>query len=75
MNKYQVIQGKFTRSGNGNYHLMGEFDSIIEAEIYFDKIKEDTSGYGSFKNGATLETLLLRNNDFDGAIKGYSYIC
>lgn len=70
MKKYQVLQGKITAGGTGDYDLMSEFDTLEAATNYFNEVKNDKRGYGRFVNGEVLETWLLENNNWDAPV-GY----
>ena len=70
MKKYQVLQGKVNRQGNGQIDLMREFDTLEAAQEYFNDIKRDKRGYGRFNNSEVLETWLLCDNNWEDPV-GY----
>ena len=70
MKRYQVLQGKISVSGVGDYELMGEFDTLKEAREYFNKIKRDKRGYSSFRNSNVLETYIIKEDDWENPV-GY----
>ena len=70
MKKYQVLQGKVNRQGNGQIDLMKEFDTLEAAQEYFNDIKNDKRGYGRFINGEVLETWLIEGANWEDPV-GY----
>ena len=70
MKKYQVLQGKIKNNGSGNYNVVKEVDTLEEAIVEFNQIKNEKRGWGRFVNGDVLETWLLESNNWDEPI-GY----
>ena len=66
--KYTVCQGKMARSGEGDFVYEEYFNNLASAKKFFNEIKNDKRGWGSFKNGEYLETFLVLNDNFDEPI-------
>ena len=69
--KYTVLQGVISNSGKGDLHVMGEFDTINEATVFFNDIKADKRGY-SLNVYSHLETWLLEDDNWDEPISFWS---
>ena len=73
MKRYQVLQGKISSMGTGDLELVNEFNTLKEAREYFNKIKKDKNGFSSYRQSDTLETWILKENDWDNPIDVYYY--
>ena len=58
MKKYQILQGKFTSSGCGDYTIIAEFDTLKKAKSAFNDLKDDTNGW-NLSPHEVLETLII----------------
>ena len=67
MKKYQILQGKFSSLGCGDYTIISEHDTLKEAKSAFNDLKEDTTGWNLYHNEA-LETLLIKNGSLENII-------
>lgn len=71
MKKYQVLQGKFKNGRCDDYTIIAEFDTLKEARIYFDDLKNGLHRWTVLPYEA-LETILIKNGSLDNII--YSLI-
>ena len=67
MKKYQILQGKFTSNGCGDYTIIAEFDTLKEAKAYFNDLKDGLHGWKILPFEA-LETLLIKNGSLENII-------
>ena len=67
MKKYQILQGKFTSGGCGDYTIIGEYDTLKEAKAYFNDLKDGLHGWNLSPYEA-LETLLIKNGSLENII-------
>ena len=59
--------------GTGDLELVNEFNTLKEARECFNKIKKDKNGFSNFRQSDTLETWILKENDWDNPIDVYYY--
>ena len=71
MKKYQVLQGKISFLGRGDYTIMGEHDTLKEAKSAFNDLKEDTTGWNLYHN-EVLETLIIKYGSLEDIIDYYT---
>lgn len=67
MKKYQILQGKFTSGGCGDYTIIAEYDTLKEAKTEFNYLKEDTTGWNLYHN-EVLETLIIKYGSLENII-------
>ena len=67
MKKYQILQGKISCLGCGDYTIMGEYDTLKEAKSAFNDLKDDTSGW-NLSPHEVLETLIIKNGSLENII-------
>ena len=67
MKKYQVLQGKFTSSGCGDYTIIAEYDALKEAKTEFNYLKDDINGW-NLSHYEVLETLIIKNGSLENII-------
>ena len=67
MKKYQVLQGKFTSSGCGDYTIVSEHDTLKEAKTAFNYLKDDLYGW-NLSPYEVLETLIIKNGSLENII-------
>ena len=67
MKKYQVLQGKFTSSGCGDYTIIAEYDTLKEAKTEFNSLKDDANGW-NLSPYEVLETLLIKYGTLENII-------
>ena len=67
MKKYQILQGKFTSSGCGDYTIIAEYDTLKEAKTAFNYLKDDLYGW-NLSPCEVLETLIIKNGSLENII-------
>ena len=67
MKKYQILQGKFTSSGCGDYTIIAEYDTLKEAKTEFNYLKDDINGW-NLSPYEVLETLIIKNGSLENII-------
>ena len=67
MKKYQILQGKLSSGGCGDYTIIAEFDTLKEAKAYFNEIKDGFHGWKILPYEA-LETLLIKYGSLENII-------
>ena len=67
MKKYQVLQGKFTSGGCGDYTIIAEYDTLKEAKTEFNYLKDDLYGW-NLSAYEVLETLIIKNGSLENII-------
>ena len=67
MKKYQILQGKFTSSGCGDYTIVAEYDTLKEAKTEFNYLKDDINGW-NLSPYEVLETLIIKNGSLENII-------
>ena len=67
MKKYQILQGKFTSSGCGDYTIIAEYDTLKEAKTEFNYLKDDINGW-NLSPYQVLETLIIKNGSLENII-------
>ena len=67
MKKYQILQGKFTSSGCGDYTIIAEYDTLKEAKTGFNNLKDDINGW-NLSPYEVLETLIIKNGSLENII-------
>lgn len=67
MKKYQILQGKISFLGCGDYTIMGEYDTLKEAKSAFNDLKWDTTGWNLYHN-EVLETLIIKYGSLENII-------
>ena len=67
MKKYQILQGKFTSSGCGDYTIIAEYDTLKEAKTEFNYLKDDVNGW-NLSPYEVLETLLIKYGSLENII-------
>ena len=68
MKKYQILQGKFTSSGCGDYTIVAEYDTLKEAKAEFNYLKDDTNGW-NLSPYEVLETLIIKYEKHENIIE------
>ena len=71
MKKYQILQGKISFLGCGDYTIMGEYDTLKEAKTAFNYLKDDTSGWNLYHN-EVLETLIIKHGSLEDIVDYYT---
>ena len=71
MKKYQILQGKISFLGCGDYTIMGEYDTLKEAKSAFNDLKDDTAGWNLYHN-ELLETLIIKYGSLEDIIDYYT---
>ena len=72
MKKYQILQGKFTSSGCGDYTIVAEVDTLKEAKREFEALKYDTKGW-NLSPHEVLETLIIKYGSLEDIIDYYTF--
>ena len=67
MKKYQILQGKLSSGGCGDYTIIAEYDTLKEAKAYFNEIKDDTNGW-NLSPYEVLETLIIKHGSLENII-------
>ena len=67
MKKYQILQGKFTSGGCGDYTIIGEYDTLKDAKTVFNYLKDDLYGW-NLSPYEVLETLIIKNGSLENII-------
>ena len=67
MKKYQILQGKFTSSGCGDYTIITECDTLKEAKTAFNYLKDNLYGW-NLSPDDMLETLIIKNGSLENII-------
>ena len=67
MKKYQILQGKLSSGGCGDYTVIAEFDTLKEAKAYFNDLKDGLHGWKILPFEA-LETLNIKNGRLENII-------
>ena len=67
MKKYQILQGKISFLGCGDYTIMGEYDTLKEAKTEFNYLKDDINGW-NLSPYEVLETLLIKHGSLENII-------
>ena len=67
MKKYQILQGKFTSSGCGDYTIVTECDTLKEAKSAFNDLEDDTTGW-NLSPHEVLETLIIKYGSLENII-------
>lgn len=67
MKKYQILQGKFTSGGCGDYTIIGEYDTLKDAKTVFNYLKDDLYGW-NLSPHEVLETLIIKNGSLENII-------
>ena len=67
MKKYQVLQGKFTSGGCGDYTIIAEFATLEEAKATFNYLKDDATGW-NLSPYDVLETLIIKYGSLENII-------
>ena len=67
MKKYQILQGKFSSLGCGDYTIMGECDTLKEAKTAFNYLKDNLYGW-NLSPYDVLETLIIKNGSLENII-------
>ena len=67
MKKYQILQGKFSSAGCGDYTLIAEFVTLKEAKTTFNYLKDDTAGW-NLSPYEVLETLIIKDGSLENII-------
>ena len=67
MKKYQVLQGKFTNAGCGDYTIIAEYDKLKEAKTEFNYLKDATNGW-NLSPYDVLETLIIKYGSLENII-------
>ena len=71
MKKYQILQGKFSSLGYGDYTIITECDTLKEAKSAFNDLKDDTAGWNLYHN-ELLETLIIKYGSLEDIIDYYT---
>ena len=67
MKKYQILQGKFSSLGCGDYTLIAECDTLKEAKTAFNYLKDNLYGW-NLSPYDVLETLIIKNGSLENII-------
>ena len=67
MKKYQILQGKFSSGGCGDYTIIAEYDTLKEAKTTFNYLKDDLYGW-NLSPYEVLETLIIKNGSLENII-------
>ena len=67
MKKYQILQGKISFLGCGDYTIMGEYDTLKEAKTAFNYLKDDLYGW-NLSPYEVLETLIIKHGSLENII-------
>lgn len=67
MKKYQILQGKFTSSGCGDYTIIAEYETLKEAKTAFNYLKDDLYDW-NLSPYDVLETLIIKHGSLENII-------
>ena len=72
MKKYQILQGKISFLGCGDYTIVTECDTLKEAKSAFNDLKDDTTGW-NLSPHEVLETLIIKYGSLEDIIDYYTF--